>query len=148
MRIALFQPDIPQNTGNIIRLATCFNISIDIIHPVGFFLNDKKFKRSAMDYLKYASIKEHSDWDNFYKWSKNKDFRLVLLTTKATNDYCNYSYKKNDIIIFGRESAGVPDKIHTTVNERLIIQIDKRFRSLNLSSAAAIVISEAIRQFK
>ena len=148
MRIALFQPDIPQNTGNIIRLATCFNVPVDIIKPMGFFLFDKKFKRSAMDYLNYADIKEYSDWNEYQKWYEKEEFRLILLTTKASKNYYNLSYKKNDILLFGRETEGVPKKIHNIADERVVIPIDKNLRSLNVSSAAAISLSEALRQLK
>jgi len=148
MRIALFQPDIPQNTGNIIRLATCFNVPVDIIKPMGFFLFDKKFKRSAMDYLNSADITEYSDWNEYKDWYKKEGFRLILLTTKASKKYYDINYEKKDILLFGRETEGVPNKIHDIADERIVIPIDKNLRSLNVSSAAAISLSEALRQLK
>ena len=110
MRIVLFQPDIPQNTGNILRLAACFDVSVDIIEPVGFFYDDKKLKRSALDYYKHVRLKKHIDWESYYHWSKIKKFNLVLLTTKSNKKYSDYKFKTNDSIILGRESAGVPGK--------------------------------------
>jgi len=148
MRIALFQPDIPQNTGNILRLAACLNVSVDIIEPAGFIFDNKKFKRSVMDYYKYVTIKKHIDWEVFYNWSRKRNFRLILLTTKSRKKYTSYSFKNNDILILGRESAGVPKEIHDVVNEKLIIPMHKKVRSFNVSSAAAIVLSEALRQLK
>tara|TARA_Y100000590_G_C15415886_1_gene899429 strand:+ start:67 stop:519 length:453 start_codon:yes stop_codon:yes gene_type:complete len=148
MRIALFQPDIPQNTGNILRLAACFNIKVDIIEPAGFIFDNKKFKRSVMDYYKYVTIKKHIDWESFYLWTKKNDFNLILLTTKGRKKYTSYSFKENDILILGRESAGAPKKVHQAVNQRLIIPMNKKIRSFNVSSAAAIVLSEALRQLK
>ena len=148
MRITLFQPDIPQNTGNILRLAACFDVPVDIIEPAGFFFEDKRLKRSALDYYKHVKLKKHLDWESYYQWSKTNNFNLVLLTTKSNNNYCDYKFKKNDSIILGRESAGVPKKIHEIVDERLLIPMQNGLRSLNVSSAAAIVVSEAIRQIK
>lgn len=148
MRIVLFQPDIPQNTGNILRLAACFDVSVDIIEPVGFFYDDKKLKRSALDYYKHVRLKKHIDWESYYHWSKIKKFNLVLLTTKSNKKYSDYKFKTNDSIILGRESAGVPMEIHKIVDERLLIPMQNSLRSLNVSSAAAIVVSEAIRQLK
>ena len=146
MRIALYQPDIPQNSGNIFRLGACFGISIDIIEPAGYIFDDKRFRRSAMDYINYVDYKRHIDWENFINWSKKNNFRLILLTTKAEKNYCDYSFKENDILLFGRESAGVPEKIHNDVNEKLTIPMVKGLRSINVSSAVAIVVSEACRQ--
>ncbi len=148
MRIALFQPDIPQNTGNILRLAACFNVVVDIIEPAGFIFDNKKFKRSVMDYYKYVTIKKHIDWESFYLWTKKNDFNLILLTTKGRKKYTSHSFKENDILILGRESAGAPKKVHQAVNQRLIIPMNKKIRSFNVSSAAAIVLSEALRQLK
>ncbi|PPR47668.1 MAG: tRNA (cytidine(34)-2'-O)-methyltransferase [Alphaproteobacteria bacterium MarineAlpha5_Bin9] len=148
MRIALYEPDIPQNTGNIFRLGACFGIPVDIIEPTGYIFNNKKFKRSAMDYIKEVKYKRHDDWNSFFDWTKINKFRLILLTTKAKKNYYNYNFKKNDILIFGRESAGVPSKIHELVDIRLKIPMKKNLRSLNVSSAAAIAVSEACKQLK
>ena len=146
MRIALYQPDIPQNTGNILRLAACLGLSVDIIEPTGYIFDDKRFKRSSMDYINHVDYKKYIDWDSFYKWSKEQHFRLILLTTKSQKKYYEYQYKNNDILLFGRESAGVPKKIHQCVNERLLIPMQKGLRSLNVSSAASMIAGEALRQ--
>ena len=146
MRIALFQPDIPQNTGNIFRLASCLGIPVDIIEPAGFIFNDKRFKRSMMDYIQHLEYKRHLDWDSFIKWSKEKNFRLILLTTKSILPYTNYDFQVNDILLFGRESAGVPENIHKIVDQKLIIPMINGLRSINVSSSVAIVAAEACRQ--
>jgi len=148
MRIALFQPDIPQNTGNILRLAACFNTSVDIIEPAGFFLDNKNLKRSVMDYYKYVTLKRHVDWKDFYTWSQKEKFRIILLTTKSSKKIFEYNFKKNDILLFGRETSGVPKEVHRVAKEKLVIPIKKGLRSLNVSSAAAIVLGEAVRQLK
>ena len=148
MRIALFQPDIPQNTGNILRLAACFNTSVDIIEPAGFFLDNKNLKRSVMDYYKYVTLKRHIDWKDFYTWSQKEKFRIILLTTKGSKKIFEYNFKKNDILLFGRETSGVPKEVHRVAKEKLVIPIKKGLRSLNVSSATAIVLGEAVRQLK
>ena len=146
MRIALFEPDIPQNTGNIFRLSACLGIPVDIIEPTGFIFDDKRFKRALMDYVKFINYKSHLDWKEFYQWSQENNFRLVLLTTKSKTNYTNFNFSELDIIIFGRESAGVPDYVHNQVHERLTIPMQKGLRSLNISSSVAMVIGEASRQ--
>ena len=146
MRIALFEPDIPQNTGNILRLSACLGIPVDIIEPTGFIFDDKRFKRALMDYIKFINYKRHLDWKEFYQWSQEKNFRLILLTTKSKTNYTSFNYSELDIIIFGRESAGVPDYVHNQVHERLTIPMQKGLRSLNISSSVAMVMGEASRQ--
>ena len=146
MRIALYQPDIPQNTGNIFRLGACLGISIDIIEPVGFIFDDKKFKRSAMDYINHIEYKRHNDWQHFYDWTKKNKFRLILMTTKASQSFYKFEFFSNDILLFGRESAGVPEEIHQIVDHRLTIPMKEGVRSINLSSAVALVIGESLRQ--
>ena len=146
MRIALFEPDIPQNTGNILRLGACLGIEIDIIEPTGYLLDDKKFKRSAMDYIKFVKYKRHIDWDSFFSWSKKNFYRIILLTTKSNKKYTDYVFQKNDILLFGRESAGVPEFVHNTANEKLTIPMVKGLRSINVSSSVAIIVGEACRQ--
>tara|TARA_B100000029_G_C17493277_1_gene929870 strand:- start:322 stop:774 length:453 start_codon:yes stop_codon:yes gene_type:complete len=146
MRIALYQPDIPQNTGNIFRIAACFGVHIDIIEPVGYIFNDKRFKRSSMDYLQYVNYKRHIDWDNFYKWTIENNYNLILLTTKSNKKYYEYKFRKNDVLLFGRESAGVPEKVHKCVHERLKIPMIKGLRSINVSSAVSLVVGEALKQ--
>jgi len=146
MRIALFEPDIPQNTGNIFRLGACLGIEVDIIEPTGYVFDDKRLKRSSMDYIEHIQYKRHLDWDAFYQWSKNNNFRLILLTTKSKKKYFNYSFQINDILLFGRESAGVPKFVHDSAHERLTIPMKKELRSINVSSAVALVVGEACRQ--
>ena len=146
MRIALFEPDIPQNTGNIFRLGACLGIEIDIIEPTGYVFDDKRFRRSSMDYIKYFKYKRHLDWDNFFNWSENNNYRIVLFTTKSQKKYTDYSFQENDILLFGRESAGVPKYVHQSVNEQLTIPMVKGLRSINVSSSVAIVAGEACRQ--
>ena len=146
MRIALYEPDIPQNTGNILRLAACLGLDIDIIEPTGYIINDKRLKRSAMDYIKHIEYKRHLDWDAFFVWAKDNNFRLVLLTTKSDKNYCDYNFQENDILLFGRESAGVPEKVHNAVDDKLTIPMVKGLRSINVSSAVALVVGESYRQ--
>ena len=146
MRIALYQPDIPQNTGNIFRLAACLDVSVDIIEPAGFFFEDKRLQRSLMDYIDHLDYKKHVDWEAFYQWSKTHNQKLILLTTKSQKKYYDFKFNNSDILLFGRESAGVPEKIHQCVNERLLIPMQKGLRSLNVSSAASMVLGEALRQ--
>ena len=146
MRIALFQPDIPQNTGNIFRLAACLALSVDIIEPTRFLFNDNKLKRSMMDYFQHLNYKRHLDWDSFFQWSKDNNYRLILLTTKSKKIYTYYKFQLNDILLFGQETAGVPDKIHKIVDEELTIPMVDGLRSINLSSSVAIVAGEACRQ--
>ena len=148
MRIALFEPDIPQNTGNIFRLGACLGIKVDIIEPTGYVFDDKRFKRSSMDYINHIQYKRHLDWDDFYKWSKDNRFRIILLTTKSKKKYTNYQFQNNDILLFGRESAGVPQNVHNSVDEQLTIPMVKNLRSINVSSSVALVTGEACRQLK
>ena len=148
MRIALFQPDIPQNTGNIFRLGACLGVEIDIIEPTGYIFEDKRFKRSSMDYIKYINYQRHLDWDTFFSWTKKNNYRIILLTTKSTKKYTEYSYKKNDILLFGRESAGVPEFVHEKVDEKLTIPMINGVRSINVSSSVAMIVGEACRQLE
>ncbi len=144
MHIALYKPDIPQNTAAIIRLSACLNLKIHIIEPCGFNINDSRFKRVVMDYIGFSKIFRYEDYDIFKK--KNKKSRIVLMTTKAKKNYYKFKYKKNDILLFGRESAGVPEKLHKTIKDKLKIPINKKTRSLNIAMSVAIVASEALRQ--
>ena len=146
MRVALFQPDIPQNTGNILRLGACLGISIDIIEPTGYIFDDRRFKRSSMDYISHTDYKRHIDWSDFFNWSKKNNFRLILLTTKSKKKYYNYNFKDNDILLFGRESAGVTEEVHESVDEELTIPMKNGLRSINVSSSVALVVGEACRQ--
>ena len=147
-KIALYEPDIPQNTGAIIRTCSCFDVRIEIIEPCGFMLNDKRFKRVVMDYLDKKMIKFYNNYDDFFKIKNKQKERIVLMTTKASNSYSNFKFNVNDTILFGRESAGVPDKVHKLVSNRLKIPMSFKKRSLNLASSVAIVLSESLRQNK
>ena len=148
MRIALFEPDIPQNAGNIFRLGACLGMPIDIIEPAGFVIDDKRLKRASMDYYDYLDLTKHVSWEKFYEWSKKNSFQLILLTTKSQKSYYDYKFQPKDIILFGRESAGVPNYVHASVDERLTIPMIKGPRSINLSSSVAMVAGEMIRQLK
>ena len=144
MRLALFQPDIPQNTGAIIRLTACFGIPLDIIEPCGFILSDTKLRRSGMDYLNLANIERHISWDAFIK--ERKQSRLVLITTRAEDSLKQFTFDDNDTLILGRESSGVPQAVHNAIAEKVRIPMDKKARSLNVSIAAGIILWEALRQ--
>ena len=142
--IALYQPDIPQNTAAIVRLCSCFNVSLEIIEPCGFHLNDKRFKRVAMDYLDKKKIILYKSYEDFL--NKKKNSRIILMTTKAKKNYYNFKFKSKDTLLFGRESEGVPKIVHKNSYERLKIPLKTNMRSLNISMATAITLSEALRQ--
>ena len=142
--IALYQPDIPQNTAAIIRLCSCFNTTLEIIEPCGFYLNDKRLKRVAMDYLDKSKIIIYKSYDNFLNKKKNK--RIILMTTKAKKNYSSFKFNKKDTLLFGRESEGVPSSVHKNSYERLKIPLKNNSRSLNISMAAGITLSEALKQ--
>ena len=142
--IALYQPDIPQNTAAIIRLCACFDAILEIIEPCGFHLDDKRLKRVAMDYINKSKIVVYRSYENFIK--KKKDSRIILMTTKAKKKYNNFKFKKRDTLLFGRESQGVPRIVHYDSYESLKIPLKKNTRSLNVSMAVAITLSEALRQ--
>ena len=144
MHIALYKPDIPQNTAAIIRLGACLNLKIHIIEPCGFNLHDSRFKRVVMDYMGMSKIFRYEDYDDFM--NKNKGKRIVLMTTKAKKHYHNFKFKKNDIMLFGRESAGVPESLHKTIKDRIKVPINKKTRSLNVAMSVAIISAEALRQ--
>ena len=142
--IALYQPDIPQNTAAIIRLCACFNTTLEIIEPCGFYLNDKRLKRVAMDYLNKSKIITYRSYEDFL--DKKKKLRIILMTTKAKKNYYNFKFNSQDTLLFGRESAGVPKNVHNNSYERLKIPMKKNKRSLNISIAAAITLAEALKQ--
>ena len=146
MHIALYKPDIPQNTAAIIRLSACLNLKIHIIEPCGFDLNDSRFKRVVMDYIGFSKIFRYEDYAIFLK--KNKKNRIVLMTTKAKKNYNKFKFKKDDILLFGRESAGVPENLHKTIKNKVKIPINKKTRSLNVAMSVAIISAEALRQNK
>ena len=144
MHIALYKPDIPQNTAAIIRLSSCLDLKIHIVEPCGFSLEDSRFKRVVMDYIGFSKIVRYEDYDIFLK--KNSNSRIILMTTKAKKSYHKFKFKKNDILLFGRESAGVPESLHKTIQNKLKIPISKKARSLNVAMSVAIVATEALRQ--
>ena len=143
-KIALFEPDIPQNTAAIIRTCACLGAKLEIIEPCGFLLTDKRFKRVVMDYLDEKEIKFYKDFDHFFESKKNQ--RIILMTTKASVSYTTFRFDKNDTILFGRESAGVPDKIHKLIKNRLKIPMKNNRRSLNIASSVSIILAESLKQ--
>ena len=145
-KIALFEPDIPQNTAAIIRTCACLGAKLEIIEPCGFLLSDKRFKRVVMDYMNIDEIKFYENSDLFFKSKENQ--RIILMTTKASKSYINFKFKKNDTILFGRESAGVPQKIHKLIKNRLKIPMKNNMRSLNIASSVAIILAESLKQTK
>ncbi|WP_367718391.1 tRNA (cytidine(34)-2'-O)-methyltransferase [Nitratireductor sp. GISD-1A_MAKvit] len=146
MRIALYQPDIPGNTGAILRLAACLGFTVDLIEPAGFDLSDRNLKRAGMDYIERAALIRHSSWEVFERWRKGEGRRLLLFTTRAEARYTEFGYSKGDILLFGRETVGVPDNVHHAADARLVIPMQQGARSLNLAMSAAIAAGEALRQ--
>jgi tRNA (cytidine/uridine-2'-O-)-methyltransferase len=146
LRIALYQPDIAGNTGTILRFAACLGLGVDIIEPAGFPLSDKALRRAGMDYLEMAALTRHVDWDAFEDWRKVHAKRLVLLSTKATAPYTEFAFARGDILLFGRESAGVPDPIHQAADARLTVPMQGGARSINVALSVAMVAGEAVRQ--
>lgn len=144
MHLALFQPDIPQNTGTLIRLSACLDVPIDIIEPCGFPFSDRALRRAGMDYIDLAAIIHHDSWEQFLK--SIGDARIVLLTTKAAKAYTSFTFQPDDILLLGRESAGVPDEVHARADARLTIPMNPKARSLNVAISAAMVLGEALRQ--
>ena len=145
-KIALYEPDIPQNTGAIIRICSCLGANLEIIEPCGFLFSDKRFKRVVMDYMDEKMIKFYRDYNEFFESKKNQ--RVILMTTKASVPYATFDFKINDTILFGRESAGVPEKIHVLINNKLKIPMINNKRSLNITSSVAIILAENLRQNK
>jgi tRNA (cytidine/uridine-2'-O-)-methyltransferase len=146
MRIALYQPDIPQNTGTILRLCACLDIEAHIIAPAGFPTSDRAFRRAGMDYLDAVALVRHTSWQAFESWRRTQARRLALFTTHATVSYLDYRYRADDVLLFGRESAGVPPEVHEVADARLIIPMRSGLRSLNVAVAAAMAAGEALRQ--
>ncbi|MBY0407397.1 MAG: tRNA (cytidine(34)-2'-O)-methyltransferase [Rickettsiales bacterium] len=147
MLIALFQPDIPQNLGSLIRLCACLRVGLHIIEPCGFPLDDKRMKRAAMDYYDLAAIERHASWEAFLDARQSAGMgRLVLLTTKASQEYTQFAFRPDDVLVLGRESAGVPDFVHEAADARLVVKTHPPARSLNLAQAASMVTGEALRQ--
>ena len=143
-KIALYQPDIPQNTAAIVRTCSCLGVQLEIIEPCGFFITDPRFKRIVMDYIDISSIKFYKSFEDFEKAKINK--RIILATTKAKKIYTNFKYKRDDTLLFGRESSGVPKSLHNSIKYKIKIPMVKNKRSLNLATSVAIIISEGLRQ--
>jgi tRNA (cytidine/uridine-2'-O-)-methyltransferase len=146
LKIALFEPDIPQNTAAVIRTCACLGAKLEIIEPCGFLLSDKRFKRVVMDYMDKKDISFYQSADIFFNLKKKQ--RIILMTTKASKSYTKFKFKKNDTILFGRESAGVPEKVHKLLDIKLKIPMKDNKRSLNLASSVAIILAECLKQTK
>jgi len=146
IRIALYQPDIPGNTGTILRLAACLGVGVDIIEPAGFDISDRNLKRAGMDYIAAAALTRHVNWDRFEAWRTTTGRRLVLASTKAALPYTKIAYRPDDILLFGRESAGVPDHVHDKADERVLIPMVEGQRSINVAMSAAMITGEVLRQ--
>lgn len=146
LRIALYQPDIPGNTGTILRLAACLGLAVDIIEPAGFDLSDRNLKRAGMDYLAMAALTRHVNWTAFVKARRDNGRRIVLASTRAAAPYTRFSFRPDDILLFGRESAGVPDHVHQEADARILIPMVEGQRSLNLAMSVAMITGEALRQ--
>jgi tRNA (cytidine/uridine-2'-O-)-methyltransferase len=146
LRIALYQPDIPGNTGTILRLAACLGLAVDIIEPAGFDLSDKNLKRAGMDYIASVTLTRHINWERFEEVRLQQGRRLVLASTKAAEPYTRFSFQPNDTLLFGRESAGVPDHVHDKADGRIIVPMVEGQRSLNVAMSVAMIAGEAIRQ--
>ena len=149
MRLALFQPDIPQNTGTLLRLGACLDIELDIIEPCGFIFSERTLKRAGMDYLDMVRYRRHHSWEHFLqdRAEHPEEYgRIVLLTTHASEPYYNFEFRPNDIILMGRESAGVPEEVHQTADARLLIPMNHNARSINVAVSAVMVVGECLRQ--
>jgi tRNA (cytidine/uridine-2'-O-)-methyltransferase len=146
MHLALYQPDIPQNTGTILRLAACLGIEAHIVEPAGFAVSERAFRRAGLDYLDRVTVRRHASWITFEAWRRELGLRLILFTTGATVSYLDYAFQPRDVLMFGRETAGVPQAVHHAADARLIIPMRPGLRSLNVALAAAMAAGEALRQ--
>ncbi|MGI6851942.1 tRNA (cytidine(34)-2'-O)-methyltransferase [Mesorhizobium sp. 1B3] len=146
LRIALYQPDIAGNTGTILRMGACLGLAVDIIEPAGFDMSDRALKRAGMDYLEMAALTRYVNFARFEEWRRNEGRRMILFSTRASRPYTQFSFADGDILLFGRESAGVPDNVHDAADARLVIPMKGGGRSLNLALSAAMAAGEAIRQ--
>ncbi len=144
--LALYQPDIPQNTGTILRLCACLGVAVHVIEPAGFDLSDRALRRAGMDYLEQADLTRHLSWGEFMTWRAASAGRLVLATTRAALPYADFTFRGDDIILMGRESAGVPDAVHEAADARVTIPMAAGLRSLNVATAAAMILGEGLRQ--
>jgi tRNA (cytidine/uridine-2'-O-)-methyltransferase len=146
MRIALYQPDIAQNTGTILRLAACLGIEAHIVEPAGFPTTDRAFRRAGMDYLDQVQLVRHVSWQAFERWRRQTELRLLLFTTRATQNYLDHRFAPDDILLFGRESSGVPAQVHAAADARLVIPMRPGLRSINVAMVCAMAVGEALRQ--
>lgn len=146
MRLALYHPEIPQNTGTLMRLCACLGLTLDIIHPCGFVWDDRKLHRAGMDYMDIATVHHHQAWEQFYTWSNEENYRLILLDAQANLPYTQFEFAQNDILLFGQESSGVPEEIFQLIPHRLLIPMTPNCRSLNVALSAAMVAGEGLRQ--
>ncbi|NML72965.1 tRNA (cytidine(34)-2'-O)-methyltransferase [Rhizobium sp. S-51] len=146
LRIALYQPDIPGNTGTILRLAACLGLGVDIIEPAGFDISDRNLKRAGMDYLASVTLQRHVNFERFEEWRAESGRRLILASTRAATRYTEFAYRPDDILLFGRESAGVPDHVHDRADARVLIPMVEGQRSINVAMSAAMIAGEALRQ--
>ena len=146
VRLALYQPDIPQNTGTMLRMAACLGVAVEIIEPAGFDVTDRNFRRAGLDYLDHLAITRHASWRVFEAFRTNAGLRLVLATTKGATPYTGFAFRPGDILLMGRESAGVPDEVHAAADARVVVPMRAGLRSLNVAVAAAMMVGEALRQ--
>jgi tRNA (cytidine/uridine-2'-O-)-methyltransferase len=146
MQIALFEPDIPQNTGTVLRLAACLGVAAHLIEPAGFPVSDRAFRRAGMDYLDQVALTRHQSWADFESWRRSRALRLVLFTTAAATGYLDHHYGPEDILLFGRETAGVPEHVHKAADVRLRVPMRAGMRSLNVAMTCAMAVGEALRQ--
>jgi tRNA (cytidine/uridine-2'-O-)-methyltransferase len=146
LRLALYQPDIPGNTGTILRLAACLGFAVDIIEPAGFDISDRNLRRAGMDYIAAAALTRHVSWERFEEWRHATGRRLVLASTKASGRYTDFAFRPDDVLLFGRESAGVPDHVHDRSDARVLVPMVEGQRSINVAVCAAMIVGEAMRQ--
>ena len=145
-RLALFQPDIPQNAGTMLRMAACLGVPVEIVEPAGFDVSDRNLRRAGLDYLGSVTINRHASWRAFEEWRRRAGLRLVLATTKGALPYASFAFGRDDLILLGRESAGVPDEVHAAADARVVGPMQEGLRSLNVAVAAAMILGEALRQ--
>ncbi|MDR7037035.1 tRNA (cytidine/uridine-2'-O-)-methyltransferase [Methylobacterium sp. BE186] len=146
LRLALYQPDIPQNTGTMLRMAACLGLAVEIIEPAGFDVSDRHLRRSGLDYLDHVAITRHRSWAAFEAWRRGAGHRLVLATTRGALPYTDFAFAPGDCLLMGRESAGVPESVHAAADARIVVPIQAGLRSLNVAVCAAMILGEAIRQ--
>lgn len=146
LRLALYQPDIPQNTGTMLRMAACLGLAVEIVEPAGFDVSDRHLRRSGLDYLDHVPITRHRSWEAFEAWRREAGVRLVLATTAGALPYTAFAFRDGDCVMMGRESSGVPDSVHAAANARIFVPMRPGMRSLNVAVSAAMILGEALRQ--